>query len=465
MNRRDQELLITGLIRALGTSLKNRGLYPATHPLVRTPVEKVHKDILLLFGDQSEMVLAITDGTLVFEGVPIFSLNTSLEFFMERLSRIGVPAIIFDKRLTTADIDGFVRFLHETKEQGLSANRIQDLLAQAGVTFIRVKPVEDSDEDDHAAARELYDNAVSVVVSVLRDVRLGRIPSGAESERVVKDMSSMLTRNRDAMLALTLIKNYDEYTYNHSVNVAVLSLALADALNLPSQDKVDVGVAGLLHDIGKTQLALALIRKPSTLTPVEFEEIKKHPEEGFVLLGKMSHIRPASAYMVREHHMRYDRAGYPKPEPDYRMHPNSNIIPVADCYDALTTMRSYQKARYPQQALEIMTKVAGKSMDPEVVGIFSKTMGNYPVGTMVRLNTMEIGVVSGQGAPGQGVQKVVILFDRNGDPLPRPEQVDLGETDGSTKSPRRTILGAVNPQFHPSASTGAVFAAIAPAQP
>jgi hypothetical protein len=127
-------------------------------------------------------------------------------------------------------------------------------------------------------------------------------------------------------------------------------------------------------------------------------------------------------------------------------------------------MRSYQKARYPQQALEIMTKVAGKSMDPEVVGIFSKTMGNYPVGTMVRLNTMEIGVVSGQGAPGQGVQKVVILFDRNGDPLPRPEQVDLGETDGSTKSPRRTILGAVNPQFHPSASTGAVFAAIAPAQ-
>jgi len=462
MNRREQESLITGLIRALGTSLKNRGLYPAAHPLVRTPVEKVHKDLLLLFGDHSELVLIITDGTLVFEGVPIFSLTSSHEFFMERLSRIGMPAIIFDKRLTPGDIENFIRFLHETKEQELSPNRIQELLVQAGVVYIRVKPMEDSEEDDQAVAHELYDNAVSVVVSILRDVRLGRIPSGAESERVVKDMSSMLTRNRDAMLALTLIKKYDEYTYNHSVNVAVLSLALADSLNLSSQDKVDVGVAGLLHDVGKTQLALALIRKPSTLTPMEFEEIKKHPEEGFVLLGKMSHIRPASAYMVLEHHMRFDRMGYPRQEPGYHMHPNSNIIPVADCYDALTTMRSYQKARYPQQALEIMTKLADKSLDPGVVAAFAKTMGTYPVGTMVRLNTMEIGVVSGQGRAGQEAQKVVVLFDRNGDPLPRPEQVDLGETGGTEEASRRTILGAVNPQFHPSATVGDLFSAMAP---
>jgi putative nucleotidyltransferase with HDIG domain len=462
MNRRDQESLITGLIRTMGTSLKNRGIYPPTHPLVRTPVEKVHRDLLVLFGDQSELVLVITDGTLVFEGVPIFSLTSSLESFMDRLSRIGVPAIIFDKKLTTGDIDSFVRFLHETKEQGLSPNRIQELLVQAGVTHIRVKPIEDSEEDDQAVAREIYDSAVSVVVSVMRDVRLGRIPSGAESERVVKDMGSMLTRNRDAMLALTLIKNYDEYTYNHSVNVAVLSLALADALNLPPQEKVDVGVAGLLHDIGKTQLALDLIRKPSTLTPTEFEEIKKHPEEGFVLLGKMSHIRPASAYMVKEHHMRFDRTGYPRPDPGYRIHTNSNIIPVADCYDALTTMRSYQKARYPQQALEIMVKISGKSVDPEIVAVFAKTMGTYPVGTMVRLNTMEIGVVSGQGAHGQGTQKVVVLFDRNGDPLPRPEQVDLGESGGATDKERRTILGTVNPQFHASATAGTMLSAMSP---
>jgi hypothetical protein len=167
--------------------------------------------------------------------------------------------------------------------------------------------------------------------------------------------------------------------------------------------------------------------------------------------------------MVREHHMRFDRAGYPRAEPGYLLHSNSNIIPVADCYDALTTMRSYQKARFPQQALDVMAKIAGKSLDPEVMEIFAKTMGAYPVGTMVRLSTMEIGMVSGQGEPGRGSWKVVLLFDRNGDPLPRPEQVDLGETDDATRKPHRTILGTVNPQFHPSASTGALFSALSPA--
>lgn len=463
MHRRDEELLITGLIRALGTSLKNRGLYPPTHPLVRTPVEKVHRDLLPFFADHSELVLVISDGTLIFEGVPIFSLTSALESFMDRLTRIGVPAVILEKGITPADIDSFVRFLHETKEQDLPASRIQELLAQRGIAHIRVKPIEDSEENDQAIANEIYENAVSVVVSVLRDVRAGRIPSGAESERVVKDISSMLSRNRDAMLALTLIKNFDEYTYNHSVNVAVLSLALADALSLSSGDKVDVGMAGLLHDIGKTQLALELIRKPSTLTPDEFEEIKKHPEQGFTLLGKMSHIRPASALMVREHHMRFDRLGYPHPEPGYRMHPNSNLIPVADCYDALTTMRSYQRARYPQQALEILEKIAGKSLDPEVVSVFSKIMGTYPVGTMVRLNTLEIGVVSGLGSAGQGGQKVVLLFDQDGNPLSRPEQVDLGESAGSADVSRRSILGTVNPQFFPATTAGTLFSAMAPA--
>ncbi|MBI5419573.1 MAG: HD domain-containing protein [Deltaproteobacteria bacterium] len=460
MDRREQERLITELIRALGTSLKNRRIYPPTHPLVRTPVEQVYKDILLFFADRSELALVITDGTMVLEGVPIFSLTSSLESFMERLGRIGVPALVFEKGLMPADIDNFVRFLHGTKEQGLPVDRIQELLAQAGVSHIRVKPMEKEEEDDQTLAREIYDNAVSVVVSVLKDVRLGRIPSGAESERVVKDMSSMLTRNRDAMLALTLIKNFDEYTYNHSVNVAVLSLALSDALSLPGQEKIDVGVAGLLHDVGKTQLALGLIKKPGTLTVEEFEEIKKHPEEGFVLLGKMSHIRPASAYMVREHHMRFDRTGYPRPEPGYRVHPNSHIIPVADCYDALTTMRSYQKARSPQQSLDIITRIAGRSLDPEIVTLFVKTMGSYPVGTLVRLDSMEVGVVTSAGPPGQAPNTVVVLFDRNGNPLPRPEQVDLVGAESAGGTQRRAILGTVNPNMYPPPTMGALASAV-----
>ena len=454
MDRRQQEQSITSIIRSLGASLKNRKLYPPAHPLVRTPVEKCISEILPFFAKQPELGLAISDGTLVFEGVPIFNLTSSLDFFMERLAAIGIPAIVFEKGLSPDDIDRFIRFLHETKEERLAASDIQKRIEALGVGHIRVVPPEEEEEDDHSRAREIYNSAVNAVVAVLQDIRLGKIPSGAESDRVVKDISGMLQRNRDAILALTLIKNFDEYTYNHSVNVAVLALAMADALSLSLQEKTEVGVAGLLHDVGKTQLALDLIRKPGTLTPAEFEEIKKHPEEGYIFLGKMPNIRPTSAVMVREHHARYDRNGYPNLGPEYVLHPNSQIISVADCYDALTTMRAYQMAKQPIEALEIMQRLSGKSLDPKIFSVLKSVMGSFPIGTMVRLDTMEVGIITGVGPAGEGPIKIAILIDRLGHRIPNPEEVDLSEVDPDTSRARWSILGAVNPLLYPDAHRG-----------
>ena len=113
------ESAIAGVIRSLGASLKNRGLYPTTHPLVRTPVEKCHLELAPFFADRSELALTVSDGTLVLEGVPIFQLTSSLELFMARLGAIGLPAVIFERGVSVEDIELFVRFLHETKEQGL----------------------------------------------------------------------------------------------------------------------------------------------------------------------------------------------------------------------------------------------------------------------------------------------------------------------------------------------------------
>ena len=460
MDRRQQETVIADIVRSLGASLKNRRLYPPTHPSVRTPVEKCFSELLRIFADRPELVLVITDGTLVFDGVPQFNLTSSLELFMERLGAIGAPAVIFEKGLSTPDIENFIRFLHETTEQGLSAERIQEILGGMGVKHIRVKPPETDAEDDAAAAREIYDGAVQAVVSVLQEVRSGRIPSGAESDRVVRDIGGMLRKNRDAILALTLIKNFDEYTYNHSVNVAVLSLALADALSLPEAEKIEVGVAGLLHDVGKTQLALDLIRKPGGLTNDEFEEIKKHPEEGFVLLGKMSHIRPGSAYMVLEHHMRFDRKGYPNRGHDYRLNTNSMLISVSDCYDALTTMRSYQKARSPLEALDMMKALGGNSLSADLVALLVRTMGPYPIGTTVRLNTMEVGIVTATGPAGP--TKVMILADRNGTPLPAPETADLTEIPGTSGAGSRSVVGTVNALLYPAVAAGSFLSPPAP---
>ncbi|MGE5189644.1 MAG: HD-GYP domain-containing protein, partial [Gemmatimonadota bacterium] len=227
------------------------------------------------------------------------------------------------------------------------------------------------------------------------------------------------------------------------------SLALAEALSLPEQEKIEVGVAGLLHDVGKTQLALDLIRKPGTLTVAEFEEIKKHPEEGFVLLGKMSHIHPGTAYMVLEHHMRFDRKGYPNRGHDYRRYPNSHIVPVADTYDALTTMRSYQKARSPMDALETMRRLSARSLSPEYVAVMEKAMGVYPIGTVVRLSTMEVAIVTATDPERRAPSRLAVIVDRNGRRLSRPEAVDLMRLAGKASLGRRSIVATVNPLLYP----------------
>src|SRR3972149_1084584 len=152
MERRQQEQRIVSIIRSLGASLKNRKLYPPTHPLVRTPVEKCFSEILPFFTKQPELALAISDDTLVFEGVPIFNLTSSLDFFMARLAVIGSPAIVCEKGLAPDDIDRFIRFLHETKEERLSVSYIQKRIEALGVGHIRVKPPEE--EEDSTLARE-----------------------------------------------------------------------------------------------------------------------------------------------------------------------------------------------------------------------------------------------------------------------------------------------------------------------
>ncbi len=460
MDRRQMEGAIAGIVRSLGTSLKNRGLYPPSHPLVRKPVEKCWSELSPFFAESAELALTVADGTLVFEGVPIFHLTSSLELFIARLGSIGLPSVILERGITVEEIERFVRFLHETKEQQLPVREIKARLKEREVAHIRITETDDEEKDDFTLAREIYGNAINVVVKALKDVRHGRVPDGAESDRAAREMDGMLVRNRDAMLALTLIKNFDEYTYSHSVNVSVLSLAIAESLGLPEQERVAIGVAGLLHDVGKTQLALDLIRKPGTLTVEEFEEIKKHPEEGFSILGKMSHIQEETRTVVREHHMRFDRTGYPRSEPGYRLHPHSQIISVVDSYDALTTLRPYQGARTPRQAMEILRKLAGKSLDPELVELLERSLGVYPVGTMVRLSTMEIGVVTGAPDGELGPPKVAILFDRAGNPLAVPQGVDMREADPSTGKSRRTILGTVNPLMHPPVSMAGVFQAV-----
>lgn len=446
MKRVELEEKIRELTKVLGGSLKNLGLYPENHPQVKRSNRQAFDLISAIIRVRRELALTLLDETIVFEGTPIFHSTSALELFTQSLIDCGIEGLVFKEGVSEEEIAGFNAILHSHIGRKLTSSEIEELFNQRKITHIQVVTPDEEDEDeDLAEAKEIYDSALSAVASIMKEIRFGQIPSGGESRKVVQDMSHMLKKNQDAILALTMIKNYDEYTYTHSVNVAVISLALAESLSLSESEKIDIGIAGLLHDVGKTQLALEVIRKPSSLTLEEFEDVKKHPEEGFKILSEMEFINPISAKIVREHHMGYDLSGYPNAEEGYKLEPLSHIISTSDCYDALTTLRTYQKPRIPKEALVLMTKMAGKSLDPAMVKVLIKTLGIYPIGTMVRLDTDEVAVVSAQSPEDNTRPKVIILADNKGKQLDFPVHFDLMEKDPETGKYKKTIVTTVNP--------------------
>jgi len=279
---------------------------------------------------------------------------------------------------------------------------------------------------------------------VLSEVRLGKIPRAEKAKKVVKDLSEQVFRDKTALLALTLLKSYDNYLFNHSVNVSVLSLALAETLKVPKQDLEDIGLAGLLHDIGKTMIPKSIILKPYKLTPEEWQMVKEHPIKSAEIVSKMEGVSELCARLVYEHHINYNRQGYPQLEEGRQVHPYSKIITIADCYDAITTLRPYQKPFPPREAMRIMESLAGKVIDPVYFQEFVRMLGIYPVGSLVRLDSGEIAVVVETHSHAPLSPRIKIIIDELGRRLAEPIEIDLSEE----KEAKKSIVAPTDPLLY-----------------
>ena len=199
--------------------------------------------------------------------------------------------------------------------------------------------------------------------------------------------------NKDLMVNMIDMKAFDDYTYYHSVNVAVLSIVLGVALNMERQELCDLGFAALLHDIGKVFVDKKILNKNGKLTRGEFEEIKSHSLLGCNHLKK-GYFMPNSCYMgVLDHHEKYDGGGYPNNLKGDNISLYGRIIAVADVYDALTSDRPYRKALLPSDAMEYIMGSTITSFDPNVVKVFVKKIAAYPTGTCVKLSNGLTGIV------------------------------------------------------------------------
>jgi HD-GYP domain-containing protein (c-di-GMP phosphodiesterase class II) len=268
----------------------------------------------------------------------------------------------------------------------------------------------------------------------------------SKANKVVGIMLNRVGENRAAVLGLASIKSYDEYTSFHSVNVLILSLALGSMLPLDRNALVILGTGALLHDLGKVTIPQNILNKTGPLTSPQWRMMKDHPVKGADILLAQPGVHPLSVTIAYEHHARYDLRGYPKINGKDCIGLFSRIVEIADVYDAMTTARPYQHARTPEQAIRVLVKDMGTVFDPLLVKVFIDMMGVFPVGTLVRLATGELGIVYEQNEGDVMSPKVKIIRGPDGGEV-EPQLVDLVHLKEKIGDTGRTILESIPPEL------------------
>ncbi len=256
-------------------------------------------------------------------------------------------------------------------------------------------PQSSSIADDLCYAREVLARSRAAVMQLLSDVRLGRVLHQADVAPVLLDISSSVDQHPSALISCARLKARDEYTYMHSVAVAALMLNLGRRMGLSERERWDAGLAGLLHDVGKMAIPDDILNKPASLSETEFAVMRTHSERGYAMLLASSDIPEIALDVCLHHHERVDGTGYPHGLKGSEISLYARMGAICDVYDAITSRRTYKDAWSPSESLARMYSWKGH-FDGEVLQSFIKSLGIYPIGSLVRLSSGLLGVVIGQ---------------------------------------------------------------------
>ena len=416
----------------LMASVKSVAFYPQAHPAVRQPLEELAGIFSGMFREKPEIHLGVVEGVFFLEGNLFVAPNSSVAELAERLIGKGINALTLLPGISSDDLFLFASLL---ARKNFPAELVFEELSKKGVTTIRqgIDEVQDGSATDEGTAsptRTYYD-ALNAVRDTMKDIESGRIPASSRINAVVDNMVSLAINDHTTLVGLAMIKDYDNYTFNHSVNVGILAVALAAYLGMDRDALRDTNTAGLLHDIGKIKIEKSILNKPGKLSGDEYEEMKKHAEKGAEIVGKMEDIHPRVTDAVLGHHIRYNRTGYPEWARQKGFDQLADILAVADCYDAITTLRTYNSPVLPKAALDMMRRISGSSLSSDLVQKFEEMMGDYPVGTLVRLDTNEIALVVRPHPQESAEAAVKIIIDAQGTTLEKPRLMSLGLTNGN----------------------------------
>lgn len=382
--------------------------------------------------------------------------------FSQILSTLRACGLGSFRATTTPTARDWLVFLSQLMAQAKAGEDLPvadwlERLSGAGVTVFDLGPPQEVPQDDDfqqrakEAAKRTYAQSVAVTKEVINSVRMGQATSIKKIKRVVQSIVDQILNEETSLLGLTTIRDYDEYTFTHSVNVCIFSVALGRRLGLSKLQLYDLGLAALFHDIGKSRVPLTVLNKVEGLSDDDWRWLAAHPWLGVLALFHMRGQQelPYRAMVVAfEHHMKTDLTGYPRPVRPREQSIFSRIVAVADGFDAATSRRAYQTVPLsPAAVLAGMRDNARRGFDPVIVKGFINLLGVFPVGTLVVLDTFELALVHASSPRPEALSRPIVrvVSDARGNILYPGHLVDLTET-GPTGAFKRTIIKTDNPE-------------------
>jgi HD-GYP domain-containing protein (c-di-GMP phosphodiesterase class II) len=393
------------LIFTLYGALRAVKLYPVENAAVQKALAEVTHQTKELRGAEGELELRMS-------GEFIFVNQTRLRLDLDNFASFSHLLALFRASgvgtVTVADAIGpkdWLVFLSLLQTPGPDdphrrLEQLNEKLAAAGVNvFTLAAPTERGADKEKAKerAKRTYAESVAATRDLMSSVRMGGSPNLKKIKRVVQGIVDQILNEETSLIGLTTIRDYDEYTFTHSVNVCIFSVALGKRLGLNKIQLYDLGLAALFHDIGKSRVPQSVLNKTGGLTDEEWRLIAAHPWLGTLALFAVrgsAELAYRAMIVAHEHHMKRDLTGYPRPLRPRQLSVFSKIVAITDGFDAATSRRAYQTVPFtPAQVMLEMRDNPRRGMDPVIVKAFINLTGIYPVGTLVVLDTFELGIV------------------------------------------------------------------------
>jgi putative nucleotidyltransferase with HDIG domain len=432
------------LIRRLAAALRGIELYSPTHPLVQRAIDALTNAATEGLQEAPSIVIGFIGDEIVVDGGRVPRGNAALVGLARDLRERDVEKITLKRGLTRDE----VRHLVAAFSDRISPAPLSGRLAAAGVRHVtlgRIVVEEVSHEPAGiAAARRVYDNAVAAAETLWQSAAAGEQPDPGTARKIIDGLTRLVTEDRTSLMALTALKNYDNYTFTHMVNVSALAMAQARALNIDGSMLREFGFAALMHDIGKVNTPVEVLNKPDKLTKDEFEVMKRHVVDGAHILRRTPEMPALAPIVAFEHHLKQDLSGYPENVGSRKLNLCTMIVSIADVFDALRSNRPYRQGLATARIRAIMGEQDNPAFNQSLLKRFVNLMGLFPVGNLVRLSTDELAVVTAEHPSDPFRPQVKIIASPTGEMLEEPLLANTWERDVGEHS--RAVVEAVDPE-------------------